>query len=102
MAEKTDLYHMKEHGKTIAVRGKSLAQEIRQMVGISILMGSLNLSQIRLYWNKKYFLPIVARTLPTDRYHKLRNHLHFASEEDRNENDALGGVWALKGRKTYV
>ncbi|XP_046391213.1 piggyBac transposable element-derived protein 2-like [Ischnura elegans] len=61
--------------------------EIIRFVGVSILMGSLNYPQTRLYWSRDLAVPLIQKVMSRDRFFELRNHLHFVDKFVTSDSD---------------
>ena len=90
IADQTNLYSTQLTAKSIGVT----ANEIRQMIGIQMLMAVVKLPQYDMYWAKESRYPPVADAMSIKRYKELRRFLHVSdnSKKDEPEN---------KGNKLY-
>lgn len=46
--------------------------EMKIFVGIHLMMGVLNLSRVRMYWQKKFRIDIIANNMTRNRFFELR------------------------------
>lgn len=53
------------------------ADEIKIVIGIHIIMGSLKLPRVRMYWEKDTRVPLVADNMTRDRFFSIRSNIHF-------------------------
>jgi hypothetical protein len=61
------------------------ASEIKTLTGLHIVMGSLKLPRVRLYWDQSVRMNLFTENMTVNRFFKLRNMLHLVNNlEDRN------------------
>ncbi|KAE9521970.1 hypothetical protein AGLY_017629, partial [Aphis glycines] len=51
--------------------------EIKSLIAIHIIMGSLKFPRVRMYWEETFRINIVANTMTRDRFFQLRSNLHI-------------------------
>jgi len=71
MADLTNRYHAQNTGKSLGVT----PAEIAVSIGICLLMGCINMKQIKMYWARKTNIPIIANAMRRDRFFKIRSNL---------------------------
>lgn len=95
----------KSNQSTIARTGKPLrlsVKECKTFIGITLLMSCINYPQIKMYWSRKYAVPIITEAMSRDRFIQLRNSLKFVFDLDvspeMRQNDKLWKVRPLLDR----
>lgn len=94
LAEHTNLYsvQMRNHRSV-----KTTYQEMIRLAGIHVLMGSLKLPQVRMYWSQDLSMPAVNEHMSRDRFFELRNYLHFADNSiDRSSCTDNDRLWKIR------
>lgn len=89
-AEKTNLYAV-QNG--VANFPPTNVPEVKTFFGILIIMGNLGYPRVRMYWEPKFAIPLIAENISVNRFFKLRNNMHFTSEEDKDSTDRL---WKIR------
>lgn len=56
--------------------------ELKVWLGVNFVMSALQLPRIRMYWEKKWKVPLVANNMKRDRYFLLRNSLKVVYDDD--------------------
>ncbi|KAF9410249.1 hypothetical protein HW555_010598, partial [Spodoptera exigua] len=75
----------KSNQTAIERTGRSLnftKEECKIYFGITMMMACIPFSQIRLYWNRQYALPIISQAMTRDRYFLLRNSIKVVFDND--------------------
>ena len=62
------------------------SDEIQKLFGLHILMGSLKLPRIRLYWSSDVNIGLVTNTMSYERFSQLRNNFHFVDIQQEPAN----------------
>ncbi|CAK1582359.1 unnamed protein product [Parnassius mnemosyne] len=80
--------------------GRSLnltESELYIYIGISLAMGAIGLPRLRMYWEKKYRIPIVASSMSRNRFFLLRNSIKFIFDDDiESEQRDKDKVWKIR------
>ncbi|XP_046392264.1 piggyBac transposable element-derived protein 3-like [Ischnura elegans] len=76
MAEKTNMYALQKGKSNFKPTNKT---EIEKLVGMHIIMGSLNLPRVRLYWDKALGISVFHENMTRDRFFSLRSNLHVVN-----------------------
>ncbi|XP_039967864.1 piggyBac transposable element-derived protein 3-like [Bactrocera tryoni] len=93
VVEYTNRYHMPTKGKPLA----ATIGEIKNFFGIIVAMGCIRYPRLRMYWEKKTRLPIVADTMSRDRFLLLRMCLHVVDANEVTEEEKQSNVfWKIK------
>lgn len=77
MVEQTNLYGVYENLNFTTTN----ISEIKQMVGIMLMMGNLGFPRLRLYWDPLFRIPLIADNMQINRFFKLRQSLHVTGRE---------------------
>ncbi|CAG4958182.1 unnamed protein product [Colias eurytheme] len=78
IVQKTNQTSIEKTGRSINLT----REECYIYFGITLLMACLPLSQIRIYWNQKYALPVITQAMTRDRYFLLRNSMKVVFDND--------------------
>lgn len=90
-AEKTNMYHMAKHGKTL----EATPQKIKQLFGMHLIMGCIRFPQLNMYWKRGYHFDLVSRVMTREEFKKLRSSLHFVDTEKPHEAD-INRLWKVQ------
>ncbi|XP_067944430.1 piggyBac transposable element-derived protein 3-like [Watersipora subatra] len=95
MADLTNRYHTQHSGKSLKVT----PAEIKTFFGISLVIGCIGMKRLRMYWEKKTKVPIVANAMTRNRFFKIRNNLKVVDtaliSEEAKKEDRLWKVTPL-------
>ncbi|KAK8781011.1 hypothetical protein V5799_017648 [Amblyomma americanum] len=92
MAEKTNQRIHKDRG----IAAKISAQEVKQFLGCSMLMGVIGYPRIRFFWKKGMAVSAIADTMPRDRFFQIRSNLCCQTEDDVTDKDKkLQRLWKV-------
>lgn len=71
--------------------------EIKVMLALIVLMGIIQLPEIRAYWktDSKFDLPYFKDAMPRDRFLSLLAYLHFVDNDDEEPDDSLRKIRPL-------
>lgn len=61
--------------------------EIKSLIAIHIIMGSLKFPRVRMYWEEAFRINIVANTMTRDRFFQLRSNLHIIDNNSISINN---------------
>ena len=79
------------------------ASELKVFFGISIVMSNLKFPRLRMFWSKKFRVPIICEKMPRDWFFKLRQNVKFLLydevDEDTKRNDRL---WKVRPLLSFV
>ncbi|XP_070383803.1 piggyBac transposable element-derived protein 3-like isoform X2 [Dermacentor albipictus] len=93
MAAAMNTCHIVQTGKSLKTSG----EELKIFFGISITMSCLGYPQIRMYWQKRTRVPIIADKMRKNRYFQLRLRLKVVNEldmhQEKKEKDKL---WRIR------
>lgn len=56
--------------------------EIKTLIGIHMLMGCLKYSRVRMYWQKRFFVHLIADNMSRNRFFNLRTNFHVIDNND--------------------
>ena len=84
IAEQNNLYSIQKDGKSIA----TTEDEIKQVIGIQMLMSLVDLPSYMMYWARETWYPPIADFMPINKYKKLGQYsnLRDNSKIDDTEN----------------
>lgn len=82
--EFTNLYAVQTHVNNFP---PTCAEEIRNFIGIHILMGCLSYPRVSLYWEPKFCIPLIAENMTLKRFFKLRTNFHVVDNNKHDSND---------------
>ncbi|XP_054724349.1 piggyBac transposable element-derived protein 2-like [Uloborus diversus] len=88
-AKQTNIYAYLKKGDRFK---KTDATGIKIFSGMHIIMGIMQLPQVRLYWSKCCDMPMITKNMTRDRFFELRNTLHFVDKSfinDEQKKDKL-------------
>ena len=83
IAEQTNIRYMMKTGQEL----RCSAGEIQKFLGLSIIMGTIKLPRIHMYWKQGFRIPIVADTMPRSRFFLLQNYMRANSSSDLSDDD---------------
>ena len=83
IAEQTNIRYMMETGPDL----RCSAGEIQKFLGLSIIMGTIKLPRIHMYWKQGFRIPIIADTMPRNRFFLLRNYLRANLGSDLSNDE---------------
>lgn len=84
ITSETNLYSVRQLGVSIG----TTHEELEQLLGILLLMGSVTMTAFSNYWSEEFRYPTMADTMPLNRSKKLEPPIHFVSEEDASNKYA--------------
>jgi hypothetical protein len=61
--------------------------EIKSLIAIHIIMGSLKFPRVRMYWEEIFKINIVANTMTRDSFFQLRSNLHIIDNNSISSNN---------------
>lgn len=73
MVYQTNLYSTQKQANSINVS----VNEMKDFLGITILMGITQLPSLRDYWSESFRLDLIAKHMTRNRYVQIRHNLHF-------------------------
>lgn len=80
--------------------GKSLGltlKELKVFLGINFVMSCLNYPHIRMYWSKKWRVPLIAEAMERDRFFKIRTSLKIVYDDDITAEERLADkIWKVR------
>ncbi|XP_046666330.1 piggyBac transposable element-derived protein 3-like [Homalodisca vitripennis] len=80
--------------------GNSLNLSLREFkvwLGVNFVMSSLQLPQIRMYWDKEWRVAVVADHMSRDRFFQIRNSLKIVFDDDINEEQRKADrLWKIR------
>ncbi|CAG4929637.1 unnamed protein product [Colias eurytheme] len=74
---------------SIAIQGRSLNLDKRELytyIGITFIMATLHYPWLRMYWEDKWRVPIIANNMSRNRFLILRNSIKFVFDNDITED----------------
>lgn len=93
IADKTNQQHFYSKAKLLNTN----AREIKLWFGLTMAMACIQYPIIRVYWQRKWKIPLLADTMARDRYFLLRAHLKLVFDlditDDARKQDKL---WKLR------
>ena len=93
MADMTNRHHLQQTGATL----HTSTVEVNKWIGMSIMMGCMNLKRIRLYWQRSTRVPSIANCMTRNRFFKLRNHLTVVDNNSVSDDDkAADRMWKVR------
>lgn len=78
MALYTNIY---AEQKGVANYIAATVSEMKIFVGIHLFMGIINYPRVRMYWQMKYRIEIIANAMTRNRFFQLRNNFHVINNE---------------------
>lgn len=93
MVTKTNQTSILKTGKSIGLTNK----ECKIFMGITMLMSCVNYPYIRMYWEQKWRIPIVADNMTRDRYFLLRTSVKIVFDPDVSDDEKVRDkVWKVR------
>ena len=83
LKKQTNIRYMMETGQEL----RCSAKEIQKFLGISIIIETIKLPRIYLYWKLGYRIPIVADTMPRSRFFLFQNYLRANAGSDMSDDE---------------
>lgn len=72
-------------------------QELRVYFGLCLLMGSIGYPVLRMYWENRWKIPIVAYNMARNRFQLIRNSLKFVFDDEIfAETKAKDKLWKMR------
>ncbi|KAK3701965.1 hypothetical protein RRG08_017855 [Elysia crispata] len=90
VVEQTNLYSCQKSGKVINVNHK----ELKQTIGIYLLMGVIRLDSQRDYWAEETRIDQIASVMPRDRFESILSSIHFVNNMEK-EKERTGKIWKI-------
>ena len=78
--------------KRFKAKNDTNVNELRQFLGIQIIMGIYKFPRIEMYWNSQASVPIISQTMTLHQFCQLRNAIHFNKNDDYNTNNRFWKV----------
>lgn len=93
LAEYTNRYHLQKTGSVLG----TTPQEMKVFFGMMMYMAVLKFPRIRMYWNPRTRIAVIADAMPINRFFKLRSAVHItdASTRDPSSTDKFWKVRPL-------
>lgn len=91
-SECTNLYHFSTKGKHL----RTSPQEVKQLFGMHVIMGCVRYPRLRKYWQRGFRLPVIADTMPRDRFFTLRTSLHVVDTTNVTEDMKKNRLWKVQ------
>ncbi|KAH7945339.1 hypothetical protein HPB49_009797 [Dermacentor silvarum] len=91
-AEKTNMYHMSKHGKAL----QAIAQKVKQLFGMHLVMGCIRFPQLHMYWKRGYHFDLISSVMTREEFKKLRSSLHFIDTEKPREAEDVNRLWKVQ------
>ena len=83
LAEQTNIRYMMETGQEL----QRSAKEIQKFLEISIIMGTIKLLRIYMYWKQGYRILIVVDTMPRNRFFLLQSYLRANAGSNMSDDE---------------
>lgn len=71
-------------------------QEVKQLFGMHVIMGCVRYPRLRKYWQRGFRLPVIADTMPRDRFFTLRTSLHVVDTTNVTEDMKKNRLWKVQ------
>ncbi|XP_046988095.1 uncharacterized protein LOC124593790 [Schistocerca americana] len=82
--------------QTSSLSLKTTKSEILHYIGIGIVMGTVKIPQVKMYWSSLLCFPLVTEAMPRDTCYKLKSNLHFVDNlSARDPNYKLWKIYSL-------
>lgn len=78
MAGYTNIYAQQKGVKNFK---DTSSNEMKVFVGIHLLMGAINFPRVRMYWQMKYRISIIADAMTRNRFFQLRSNFHVINND---------------------
>ncbi|XP_036963569.1 piggyBac transposable element-derived protein 3-like [Acanthopagrus latus] len=92
VVDQTNLYSVQKDGKSI----NKTVKEIEQVLGMYMLMGLVQMPNVRAYWEMDTRYPKVADVMSWDRFQKLLTLLHFEDNLGVTEDAMKDKIWKVR------
>lgn len=84
----------------VSKTGKSLTltlKELKIFIGANFIMSCLRFPKIRMYWSRKWRVPIIADSITRDRFFKIRSSLKILYDDDLGpEEKKKDRIWKVR------
>lgn len=97
MVEQTNLFGVHDNPNFTTTN----IYEIKQLIGIMIMMGNLGFPRLRLYWDPLFRISCIADNMQLNRFFKLRQTLHVTSR-DKPQNAGTDRLWKVRPIYDYI
>ncbi|GFX96327.1 piggyBac transposable element-derived protein 3 [Trichonephila clavipes] len=91
--EQTNLYAFEKKGDRYT---STDIKEVKIFAGIHIIMGVLQMPQIRMYWSKTCNVPKITENMNRNRFYELRNTLHFVDKNNMTESQKRDKLFLVR------
>lgn len=93
MVEKTNQMHIYTTGKSLQFTDK----ECRTFLAITMMMSCIGYPYIRMYWERKWRIPVIAEAMSRNRYFQLRTSLKLVFDPDiTQEEKTRDKLWKVR------
>lgn len=83
MTKFTNIYAIQQHSKF----KRTTMGELKNFIGIHIMMGNLHYPRVRFYWDTNLRIPRIADCMAVNRFFALRRHIHFVDNETKDPSN---------------
>lgn len=91
---------VKTNQTSVFITGKSINISLRELkvwIGINCVMSALQYPKIRMYWEKKWRVPIIADAMARDRFFVIRKSIKVVYDNDiTDEQKRSDRLWKLR------
>ncbi|CAK1591639.1 unnamed protein product [Parnassius mnemosyne] len=89
----TNRTYIKNYGRSLGLTVK----ELKVFFGITFVMSCLNYPQLRMFWSKKWKIPIVAENMTRDRFFKIRTSLKIVFDDEISSSERSSDkLWKVR------
>lgn len=74
---------------------KLTLKELKTFIGMMFVMSAINLPIIRMYWTKKYGVPVVKNAMTRDRFYTIRTSLKVVYDSDITDQEKTNKIWKV-------
>lgn len=93
IAECTNVRHVELKGKSLNLT----AEDIQKFFGMTLLMSNFGYPWIKMFWASETRVPIIAETMPREKYFSIRSNLKVVIDADvSNESKANDKLWKVR------
>lgn len=99
IVEKTNQTYVFKHGKSMNLT----LNELKVWIGINFVMSALKYPKIRMYWENKWQVPLIADAMTRDRFFAIRTNMKVVFDNDISKEDRQKDrLWKIRNLLDHV